>query len=267
MRLAIEAMLDYSMAQPADVLLAIEVAELFDQTILEDRLTIDGVDALRPVPGDDAIGRRTWMRADGHFHAEYRATVDVDRLLVPLDGLGCAPRRELPPGVIPYLWPSRYCEADRFEAFVRREFADLSGGAQVEAMADWIHGHLDYCAGASDANTTAADTFVSRQGVCRDFAHLMASFARAAGIPARLVSAYAFDLQPPDFHAVVEVWLDGGWRIIDATRLAPAEGIARIAVGRDATDIAFMTVFGTATLNQQTVKVERIDEGAAPDRG
>jgi transglutaminase-like putative cysteine protease len=126
-------------------------------------------------------------------------------------------------------------------------------------MADWIHDHLDYVPGSSDGRTSAVDTFVSGQGVCRDFAHLMASFARAAGIPARLVSAYAWQLDPPDFHAVVELWLDGAWRLIDATRLAPMEGLVRIAVGRDATDIAFMTVFGGCTMNEQRVTVERLD--------
>lgn len=259
MRVGIEAVLDYQMARPADVLLAVEVAEMIDQRIVEDQLTIAGVDALRPVPGDEMIGRRTWMNAAGPFHAEYRATVDLDRVAGPLAGLGCAPRRELPAAVVPYLWPSRYCESDRFEAFVRREFSSLAGGDQIEAMAEWINRHLDYCAGTSDASTTAADTFVRRHGVCRDFAHLLATFARAAGVPARLVSAYALGLQPPDFHAVVEVWLDGGWRIVDATRLADPTGIVRIAVGRDATDIAFMTVFGMATLNRQTVQVTRLD--------
>ena len=64
---------------------------------------------------------------------------------------------------------------------------------------------------------------------------------------------------PPDFHAVVEVWLDGGWRLVDATRLAPVEGIVRIGIGRDATDIAFMTVFGEALMNAQSVEVRRLD--------
>ena len=102
------------------------------------------------------------------------------------------------------------------------------------------------CRARATPTTTAADAFVSRQGVCRDYAHLMASFARAAGMPARLVSAYAWRLEPPDFHAVVEVWLDGAWHLLDATGLAPIEGLARICVGRDATDIAFMTIFGEA---------------------
>ena len=88
-------------------------------------------------------------------------------------------------------------------------------------MRDWIRAEMDYVPGSSDATTTAADAFVARQGVCRDFAHLMASFARAAGVPARLTSAYAWRLDPPDFHAVVEVWLDGAWHLLDATGLAP----------------------------------------------
>ena len=119
---------------------------------------------------------------------------------------------------------------------------------------------MAYVAGSSDSETTAADSFVSRQGVCRDYAHLLASFARAGSIPARLVSAYAWRLDPPDFHAVVEVWLDGAWRLVDPTGLAPIEGIARIAVGRDATDIAFMTIFGMAEMRSQSVVVTRLDE-------
>jgi transglutaminase-like putative cysteine protease len=88
----------------------------------------------------------------------------------------------------------------------------------------------------------------------------MASFARAAGIPARLVSAYAWGLKLPDFHAVVEVWLDGAWHLLDATGLAPLGGLARICLGRDATDIAFMTIFGRGEMHAQSVQVTRLDE-------
>jgi len=157
--------------------------------------------------------------------------------------------------VVAYLWPSRYCEADRFETFVERQFGGIEGGAKLLAMREWIGSEMDYVPGSSDTRTTAADAFVARQGVCRDYAHLMATFARAAGVPARLTSVYAWRLDPPDFHAVVEVWLDGAWHFLDATGLAPTEGLARICVGRDATDIAFMTIFGAATMNAQSVTV------------
>ena len=257
MRLTIEAVLDYDIPGGADVLLAIEVAPMADQRIVEDKLTVTTGAPLRPIPGEEGIGRRTWTRGEGAFEARYAATVDVDHPTVPIEGCGAAPRRELPALVVPYLWPSRYCESDRFEAFVAQEFGALAGGAKVAAMAAWIGGHLSYVSGASDGTTTAADTFVQRQGVCRDYAHLLTTFCRAAGIPARCVSAYALDLQPPDFHAVVEVWLEGGWRMVDATGMSRLDGIARIQVGRDATDIAFMTIFGSVILNRQSVQVVR----------
>jgi transglutaminase-like putative cysteine protease len=259
MRLRIDATLDYDFPAPADVLLAVEAIEMGDQHIVSDRLTVSGVGPMTPIPGEESLGRRTWMRASGSFLATYAATVEVDRAPPRIAGLPQAPRAALPGLVIPYLWPSRYCEADRFQAFVGREFPDCRGGDQILAMADWIGSHVDYIAGASDAATTAADTFVQRQGVCRDFAHLLTAFARAAGVPARAVSAYALGLQPADFHAVVEVWLDGGWHLVDATGLAAPEGIVRIQVGRDATDISFMTIFGAAILNAQSVAVSCLD--------
>jgi len=198
----------------------------------------------RPIPRARSIGRK---RRPGRPAA-----------WIP-NGLAISPRRHLPAYAVPYLWPSRYCESDRFEAFVEKSFGALSGGAKVEAMAEWIRHEMDYVMGSSDASTTAVDAFLSRRGVCRDFAHVMASFSRAAGIPARLVSAYAWGLKPPDFHAVVEVWLDGGWQLVDATGLASTQGLARICVGRDATDIAFMTIFGVGEMRAQSVEVTRLD--------
>ena len=259
MRLNIDVELDYYFPEAADVLLAVEVAPAHDQILIEDLLTVGGAGPLTPVAGEDGTGRRTWLNAQGSFRATYRATLDVNHKIVPIETLPIRPRAELPAETIHYLWPSRYCESDKFEAFVERHFGGLDGGAKLIAMRDWIRTEMEYVMGSSDTRTTAADAFVQRQGVCRDYAHLMASFARAAGVPARLTSAYAWRLDPPDFHAVVEVWLDGGWHFLDATGLAPAEGFVRICVGRDATDIAFMTIFGSAVMNSQRVTVTRVD--------
>ena len=259
MRLSIDARLDYRLASPADLLFALEVAQTPDQRLVGDLLSIGGVEPLRPIAADNGLGRRTWTRGEGRVTAHYTATVEVERDGGKLDGLRADDVKLLPADVVPFLFPSRYCESDRFDAVVRREFGQLEGGDQVEAMAAWIRGHLDYVAGSSDATTTAADTYVAHRGVCRDFAHLLIAFVRAADIPARMVAAYAWRLDPPDFHAVVEVWLDGAWRLIDPTGLAPVEGLARIGVGRDATDISFLTIFGEAECLGQAVTVERLD--------
>lgn len=259
MRFQIAAELNYEFCEPADVLLAVEVIVGGDQYLVEDLLTIDGAGPLTPVPGEESLGRRTWLQANGDFSARYRATVDVQRFTADLGTLAITPRAELPALVVSYLFPSRYCESDRFEQFVEREFGGVHGGAKAVMIGDWIHDHMDYVLGSSDGTTTAGDTFIKRQGVCRDFAHLLITLARAAGIPARMVSAYAWRLDPPDFHAVVELWLEGAWHLVDPTRLAPPEGIVRIAVGRDATDVSFMTIFGVAEMKSQSVTIDRVD--------
>jgi transglutaminase-like putative cysteine protease len=258
MRIEIDVVLDYDLPEPHDVLLQIEVAQMADQWIIGDKLTVSSPERLRPVEGNEAVGQRTWAAGVGQFHAHYSAIVEVDRAVAPLEGLTAADPRDLPALVVPFLLPSRYCESDKFEALVESEFGALSGGAKIASMRDWVASHVAYVPGASNSDTSACDTFFQRQGVCRDYAHLLTSFVRAAAIPARVVSAYAADVTPPDFHAVVEVWLDDAWRLVDATGMAAAPDLVRIAVGRDATDIAFMTVFGTAMLRNQSVRVARV---------
>jgi hypothetical protein len=75
------------------------------------------------------------------------------------------------------------------------------------------------------------------------------------------VSAYALQLNPPDFHAIFEVYLENGWWLIDPTRLAPIEGIVRIGSGRDASDIAFLTSDKQCRVLSQVIEVS---EAAQP---
>lgn len=255
LRLSIEATLAYWLPNPADLLLILEVAQLPDQRLVTDRLIVHGTGPLLAVDGEESIGRRTWTQGSGRIDARYTATVEIDRPPVRLEGLRADEKRTLPALVTAYLWPSRYCEADRFENFVRRTFPGLDGGDLMLAAITWIRTHVDYVAGISTAATTAGETFIERRGVCRDFSHLLIAFARAAGVPARMVAAYAYRLDPPDFHAVCELWLEGAWHLVDPTGLAPCDGIVRIGVGRDATDVSFLTVFGRADLIAQSVTV------------
>lgn len=259
MRVKIDATMTYAFPEAADVLLAVEALHMPDQTIVAERLDVFGPAVLRSVEGWDDAGRRRWLEASREIRIEYEATVDVERAPVALAGMRVPARCELPAEVIPFLFPSRYCESDRLETFVASRFGHLSGGDQVLRMAEWMTENFDYVPGASTGETTATDSFLKRQGVCRDYAHVLISFARAAGIPARMVSAYAPALQPPDFHAVVEVWLDGAWRLIDPARMSNETELVRICAGRDATDISFMTIFGAADLIAQSVLASVIE--------
>jgi transglutaminase-like putative cysteine protease len=260
MRLKIEAELDYFFPSAAVVLLEMEAAKLPDQRVVKGLLTVGTATPLRPVEGHDSIGRRTWTGGEGRFTARYEAEVEVERPLVDLAAKTLVPLGHLPAGAIEYLWPSRYCDSLKLHDFAQDTFGALQDGAKVKAVADWVRGNLSYESGCSDADTTALDTFEQKKGICRDFAHVTIALVRALDIPARMVSAYAWQLDPPDFHAVVEVYLDGGWYLVDPTGLAPVEGLVRIGVGRDAADISFMTIFdGSAELNSQSVQVTRID--------
>ena len=125
-------------------------------------------------------------------------------------------------------------------------------------MRDWVHSHLSYVPGVSTSDTTAADTFIRRQGICRDYAHVLITLVRAAGIPARIASVYALGVEPQDFHAVAEVFLGGEWHLVDATGMAREAAMAKIGIGRDAADIAFLTAYGSAVLNSQSVQVQAV---------
>lgn len=157
---------------------------------------------------------------------------------------------------VTYLRPSRYCESEALAPVAADEFAGLTGKALLDGVSSWVGQHLLYISGSSRPTDGAIQTYLARQGVCRDFAHLVVALLRARGVPARLTSVYAPGLSPMDFHAVAEAQLDDGWYVVDATLLAPRTGMLRIATGRDAADTAFLTVHsGRVTLAGMSVNV------------
>lgn len=196
----------------------------------------------------------------GTITVRYQAEVNVQPH-VPDD----APGREtafvdIPVEVVPFLNPSRYCQSDLLGAFAQRTFGSLPAGFErVTGICNWIWAHLSYEPGTTDSSTTAVDVLVSTKGVCRDYAHLAITCCRAMGIPARYVSGYAVDLEPPDFHGFFEAFLDGSWFLFDATRMAPIDGLVRIATGRDAADVAFAAIVGAATLTSKEIVVIDLD--------
>ena len=257
MKLSIEAQLVYNFANDTQVIANLEASRTSDQVILSE--TLDIQPPTKFLSDTTPYGDRS-IRASlsGDVTIRYTAVVENKlRQLLPQSGLQHV-WSDLPSEVLPFLLPSRFCPSDKFMRFAHREFAGAGDGvAQVMAILEWIHRNLDYVAGVSDAETTAERTFVDRAGVCRDFTHLGITLARALGIPARAVSAYALQLDPPDFHAILEVYLENGWWLIDPTRRAPIEGIVRIGSGRDASDIAFLTSDKQCLVISQKIEVSK----------
>ncbi len=163
-----------------------------------------------------------------------------------------------------YLRPSRYAEADKFYGFAATEFGRYADSATLlEKVSAWVGSRLNYVPGSSDPIDGAVDTLLAGAGVCRDFAHLVVAMLRAVNVPARVVSVYAPGLYPMDFHAVGEAFVDGAWRVVDGTLLAPRQTLVRIATGRDAADTAFLDNHrGAITLEK--LEVTAIVDGDLP---
>ncbi len=256
MKLRVRAELVYSFDPPTDAIYKIQVAHWPGQEILEERLTFDPPVQFQEDEDVDFGARTLRCHVQGEVALVYEAVVDNGVLKGLPPSVSQHDWGDLPAEVLPYLQPSRYCPSDQFGRFVTRQFGETAGGARVLAILNWIAENIDYEHGVSDTETTAARTFIDRAGGCRDFTHLGMTFCRASGIPARAVSAFAHQLTPPDFHAIFEVWLDGGWWLVDPTGLAPVEGLVRIACGRDAADIAFLTTQERCRMVRQSVTVE-----------
>jgi hypothetical protein len=136
--LSIRAELDYWFERPTDVLLQFEAAAIPEQVIEASHLDITQTEHFARVASHDGIGERFWVRVQGQFLIDYRATVRIERALDDCLNLPVVPPHQLPGETVQYLMSSRYCPSDQFETFVEAEFGDRADGAKVMAMREWI---------------------------------------------------------------------------------------------------------------------------------
>ncbi|MCP9274634.1 transglutaminase-like domain-containing protein [Mycolicibacterium arenosum] len=191
---------------------------------------------------------------EGTVTASYRATVIGQSDPSPVTSFDLAN----------YLRPSRYAESDKFFGFAATEFGEYADSVTVlEKVSSWVGTRLNYVPGSSDPIDGAVDTLLAGAGVCRDYAHLVVALLRAVKVPARLVSVYAPGCEPMDFHAVAEALVDGVWRVVDATCLAPRQSMMRIATGRDAADTAWLDNHG-GSISLKNMEVTAVVDGDLP---
>ena len=259
----ISAHFSFECAPSTDVLLQFEAAADNDQRVSFHRTHVTGSKTVRRVPAEEGVGERIWARVQGRVDVSYEAEVGLVRSITRLAGRNAVALTRLPSEAVKYLLDSRYCQIGPLAEFAERQFGHIeTGGAQALAIRDWVASHLSYTRGSSDPETDALDTFKSRKGVCRDYAHLVVTLARASSNAA----CYAPSVTPQDFHAVAQVYLAdpnnpavGAWHLLDATGMASAEDAVLIGVGRDAGDVSFVTSFGPMQLLDSRVSVSAGD--------
>lgn len=235
----------------ADFIFNIQAAHTRQQTVVREDLLVSQRVPL--MSHTDPVTHSRLLRLSalpGPLEVRYSATLDIIHHAALPQDVRETPVAQLPSEVLPYLYPSRYCQSDCLTTQAMHLFGHLPQGyGRVQAIRDWVHSQVSFRSNTSNSMTSALDTLHSRTGVCRDFAHLMIAMCRALNIPARFTTAIDFGadpaLGPTDFHAYVEVYLNHRWYIFDPSGTAIPMGFVRIGTGRDAADAAFATIFGT----------------------
>ncbi len=250
MRFHISGHLEYAVTFPSTLILNIHAQRSASQTILEEQFTVEPYIKVEEFLSDNGENRfiRLNTGKKKELRITYDAKVEVTHELIPSSKIDQMPVAQLDRRVIPYLFPSRYCQSDKLSRLAWDHFGSIANPYEkVVAIVDWIHDNVEYVRGSTNSETSAYDTVTQRTGVCRDFAHLGIALCRALNIPARYFTGYAYQLDPPDFHACFEAYIGGRWMIFDATRLASLNAVVRIATGRDAADAAVASIFGRVT--------------------
>lgn len=262
MRLAVRVAATYELQDESFACLMVEPPMIGERhRVLEERLTTTPTRSCELRHDLYGNPQRHLVAPKGEFSFTFTATVEVEpNVGLPDDAYEHSPQ-QLPSDTLIYTLPSRYCESDVLSRMARTEFGSLAlGHGRVRAIADWVREHVEYRYGTTGPMTSSRVTAIERVGVCRDFAHLVIAFCRSLDIPARYVSGYALGLDPPDFHGYVQVFLGGAWHNVDATSASLRPALVPIAFGRDATDVAMMTLWTPHEVVEQSVEVRQVAE-------
>jgi transglutaminase-like putative cysteine protease len=267
MRFNITSEIAYAVSGPSTLILNVHALRNGAQMILAESFSIEPKVKCEEFVLDQGQNRfvRIVTGSARELKINYTATVETQVRLLPANKLSPATMGTMDRNVIPYIYPSRYCQSDKLGRLAYSKFGNIKHPyRQVCAIRDWIHENIQYLSGSTNWQTSAHDTVVERAGVCRDFAHLGIALCRALNLPARYFTGYAHQLKPQDFHACFEAHIGGAWLIFDATKLAPLNGLVRIATGRDAADAAVATIFGPTRSTTVKVSCEPADKGFVP---
>ena len=228
-------------------------------------LTVGPAGRLSPGRAEAGLANVTRLVVDSPVRTltiESRARITVDRLvpipspadptLAEVAALARRSRDLSAAGPANYLFPSPLIPLDAAIADYCALDLDPGRGALEAgiALARRIQAEFAFDAAATLVDTPPHDAFAQRRGVCQDFAQIMITGLRAAGLPAAYASGYIRTIPPPGearlvgadaTHAWVLLWCgpDHGWVGLDPTNAIWMAGDHVVmAVGRDYAEIA-----------------------------
>jgi transglutaminase-like putative cysteine protease len=270
-RVVIRVGCDMTLVCPTNTVALLTVKPLPDphRPVRAERLEFD--EFIEPQMFNDYFGNivhRVNLR-QGPNRIRHDALIEVPLLSDRADSVGDhTPLEAIPPQLLRYTLPSRYCESDKLLGLAAREFGYIvDPGQRAAAICDWVHENIEYRYGSGRPDISAFEIIERGFGVCRDFAHCTVALCRSMNLPARYVTGHLPDIgyldpgSPMDFHAYAEVYIGGKWHTFDARYNVPRVGRVKIAHGLDATDCAFTTTYGPAELSNFEVWAYQIDPG------
>lgn len=228
-------------------------------------LAVEPVGRLAPARAEAGLANVTRLVVDSPVRSlsiESSARVTVDRLvpvpdpadptLAEIAAMARASADLSPTGPANYLFPSPLIPLDRNIADWCAPDLDPARGCLEAgiALARRIQAEFEFDGSATLVDTPPREAFRQRRGVCQDFAQIMITGLRAAGLPAAYASGYIRTIPPPGqprlagadaTHAWVLLWCGParGWVGVDPTNgIWMAGDHVVMAVGRDYAEIA-----------------------------
>jgi transglutaminase-like putative cysteine protease len=259
--------MEYTAYSAGTIILNIHALRTPHQTVISEVFDIDPyikVEELVTAQGENRLIRFE-IESGTSIKATYKATIDNFCEIKDFSGIDEIPVAQMDHTIMPYLYPSRYCQSDKLYRLANNLFGHIQNPFdKVKSLTSWIHKNVQYLSGSTNSQTSAFDTVTEQSGVCRDFAHLGIALCRALTIPARYFTGYAYELKPADFHACFEAYIGSDWVLFDATGLVPLNGLVKIASGRDAADTAIANIFGNVVFTAMQVSCQLADDGFQP---
>lgn len=172
----------------------------------------------------------------------------------------------------PYLAPVELPETQLRElydyavSFVKRSNNDLMETLFAINLA--LFREYRFVPDSTGLETTPYEVFISKEGVCQDFANLFICMARLLGIPARYVCGYVYTgnagrFQSDASHAWLQLYIPNvGWKGFDPTNgVLASTNHVRVAYGRHYRDVTptagtlYSSAQETMTIDVQVVEL------------
>ncbi len=169
----------------ADFVFNVHAAHTPSQTITGEQLNLSQSVPQRMYTAPESGNRYMYVHAGpGDLKLSYTTTVDLLHHFADPALIHEVPIKDIPPEVMGYIYPSRYCQSDRLIKLANNEFGKLPQGySRVQAIQDWVKRHVKFTLHSTNSNTRGNASGNSRQ-------HF--SLAKQNGMPGdnRQVDAY-----------------------------------------------------------------------------